>query len=108
MATKKQKREAGLAKREAFLAEEREIGRKSIEAGQRRREAEALKAWEKGHVKHYKFVDECPHCTAIKEEQTRKRAADVIAKLHAAATKKLSPDTEIEGVSVEEDQRVSA
>lgn len=113
MATKKQKHAAGLAKREAFLAEEAEIGRRSIEVAQRRREAEMLKAWERGHVKHFKFVDECPHCTAIKEEQARRKAAEVIERLHAAATKKaagnnLSPETEIEDANASDDLKVSA
>lgn len=82
MATKKQKHEAALARREAFIAEERELGRRAQECDRKRREAEKREAWEEGHKKHYKFIDECPHCADIKKrnkEAERKAAVDKIA-----------------------------
>lgn len=83
MATKKQKHEAALARREAFLAEEREIGKKALEKAQRDREKKHLEAWAKGHEKHHKFVDECPHCDIVKKKQVeaaRVKAIEKIAK----------------------------
>lgn len=89
MATKKQKHEAAVARREEFLAKEREIGQKAIEVDRRRREARQREAWEKGHKKHYKFVDECPHCSDIKAEQARKKAVEAVERVAAAAQKRL-------------------
>lgn len=112
MATKKEKRAAALARREAFLAEEAELGRLAIEQAKAERHEKNLKSWEKGHEKHYKFVDECLHCTAIKQEQARQTAASAVAKLAAASGERLSqarketidlsrcPKAEIEGVDV--------
>lgn len=85
MATKKQKHAAAVARREEFLAKERAIGAKAIEVEARKREARTRQAWEMGHKKHYKFVDECPHCTTIKEEQARKKAAEAVERVAAAA-----------------------
>jgi hypothetical protein len=107
MATKKAKRAAGLAKHEAFMAEQAELGRQAIERGKAERHQKLLQDWEKGHQKHYTFVDECPHCTIIKQEQARQKAGEALAKV-AAATKatqaaaRLSriPRAEIEGVDV--------
>lgn len=86
MATKKQKREAALARREAFLVEEREIGRQALEKARREREEKALRDWTKGHEKHFKFVDECPHCAKIKKEQAEKARLAAIEKI-ALSTK---------------------
>jgi hypothetical protein len=107
MATKKAKRAAGLAKHEAFMAEQAELGRQAIERSKIERQQKLLREWEKGHEKHYVFVDECPHCSHIKEEQARQKAAEAVAMV-AAATKaaqaaaRLSriPRAEIEGVDV--------
>lgn len=106
MATKKQKRAAGLARREAFLAEQAELGRQAIERGkQQRLEAEQRKLVE-AHETHYKFEDRCGLCDTIKEEQARKRAADALNKVGFATKEqreaRLSriPKAEIEGVDV--------
>ena len=85
MATKKQKHAEALARREEFLAKERAIGKKAIEVDRRRREARQREAWEMGHKKHYKFVDECPICTDIKKEQARKKAVEAVERVAAAA-----------------------
>jgi hypothetical protein len=85
MATKKQKHAAALARREAFLKEEAEIGRQAIEVAAKRREIENRNAWKQGHEKHYKFVDECPHCSDIKREQAEKARIAAIEKVAAAA-----------------------
>ena len=89
MATKKQKHAAAVARREEFLAKERAIGEKAIEVDRRRCEARTREAWEKGHKKHYKFVDECPICTDIKKEQARKKAAEAVERVAAAAKETL-------------------
>ncbi len=87
MATKQQTHAAALLKREKFLAEERELGRKAIEAARHQREAEARKAWQKGHEKHFKFVDECPHCSEIKRKQKKDARRESIEKVvHASKT----------------------
>lgn len=87
MATKKQKHAAAVARREEYLAKERAIGQKAIEVDRRRREARAREAWAQGHKKHYKFVDECPHCSDIKKEQARQVAAEAVERVAAAAKK---------------------
>lgn len=84
MATKKQKHAAALARREAFLKEEAEIGRMAIEVAAKQRAIEARKNWQKGHEKHYKFVDECPLCTEIKKDQAEKARLAAIEKIAAA------------------------
>lgn len=109
MATKKQKHAAALARREEFLAKERSIGQKAIEVDRRRREARVREAWEKGHKKHYKFVDECPHCTTIKEEQARKKAAEAVERVAAAAKKMLelsAPADRSATPTLEEDESI--
>ena len=80
MATKKEKRARGLAKREAFLANERELGRKAIEADHKRRAIEARKRWETAHEKHYKFDDDCPLCAEIKAKQAIEKLASAAGK----------------------------
>jgi hypothetical protein len=87
MATKKQKRAEVAARTEAFLEEQRQIGLAAQEADRRRRELENRKAWEKGHEKHYKFVDECPHCKEIKAKQVEKQRRASIAKIAEATAK---------------------
>ena len=97
MATKKQKHEAAVARREAYLAEQREIGQRAIEAAARKREIENREAWLKGHEKHYKFIDECPHCTDIKKAQSEKArlaAIDKVVKASAAALAKARKEDE--------------
>lgn len=96
MATKKQKHAAALARREKFLAEERELGRKAIEAARHQREAEARKAWEKGHEKHFKFVDECPHCAEIKKKQARAASRAVVEKVALASKSKLLEEVSLQ------------
>lgn len=85
MATKKQKRAAVAARTAEFLEKERALGQKAIEVAARKREIRNREAWKKGHEKHYKFVDECPHCTDIKKEQERKKAAEAVERVAAAA-----------------------
>lgn len=85
MATKKQKHAEAMARREAFLADQREIGRQAIEKARRERESKELAAWEKGHQKHFKFVDECPHCAIVKREQTEAARLKAIEKVAQAA-----------------------
>lgn len=89
MATKKQKHAEAVARREVYLAKEKAIGEKAIEVAARKREARIREAWATGHKKHFKFVDECPHCTTIKEEQARKKAAEAVERVAAAAKKLL-------------------
>lgn len=106
MATKKAKRAAGLARREAFLAAEAELGRQAIERGKIERHEKALESWKKSHEKHYVFEDACPHCATIKEEQTRQRAAAAMHRVGAPTKKQMEarlsrhPKAEIEGVDV--------
>lgn len=85
MATKKQKRAEVAARREAYLEEQRQIGLAAQEADRRRREIKNLELWEKGHEKHFKFVDECPHCARIKKEQKEKARRESLRKIAEAA-----------------------
>ena len=107
MATNKQKRAAGIAKHEAFMAEQAELGRQAIEEAKKERHEANLKSWERGHAKHYVFVDECPHCTIVKQEQAKQKAAAAVAKVASATLKQQAaarlsrvPKAEIEGVDV--------
>lgn len=58
MATKKQKREAALAKREQFMKEERERGLEALASDRRRREAEEEAAQERirGMMGRYRAI----------------------------------------------------
>lgn len=96
MATKKQKREAALAKREAFDREMRELGLKAQRADQEKREREHLQVWEKRHEKHYKFDDQCPHCEAIKKGLRTKSATAAINKM-PRPTQRKSPAPKLTG-----------
>ena len=87
MATKKQKRAEVAARREAYLEEQRQIGLAAQEADRRRRELENRKAWEKGHEKHFKFVDECPHCAEIKKEQKERARRESLRKIAEATAR---------------------
>ena len=62
MATKKEKRARAEAKREAFLAAERERGLRALSTSRKIREADNRKSWERDHETHFRFVDECPLC----------------------------------------------
>lgn len=72
MATKKQKHEQALARREAFLAEERVRGAKALKKEHDRRERENWEAWRNQHDKKHVVVEfnepclekvkECPLC----------------------------------------------
>lgn len=95
MATKKQKREAGQAKREAFEAEMRESGLRALRAEQEKREREHLQVWEKRHEKHFKFDDECPHCDVIKKGLRAKAATSAISKM-PRPTQRKSPAPKLE------------
>lgn len=68
MATKKQKRALALAKREAFLEEERLLGLKAQEAAQKRRERRRVfKAEHKLGCHGNVPVAGCPECSEIFE-----------------------------------------
>uniref|UniRef100_A0AAU7GXL5 Uncharacterized protein n=1 Tax=Streptomyces phage Scarif TaxID=3158858 RepID=A0AAU7GXL5_9CAUD len=58
MATKKQKREAALAKREKFLKEERERGLAALQADRERRDKEVLEMKQKARSinDHYRAI----------------------------------------------------
>lgn len=84
MATKKEKHAAAVAKREAFLAKEREIGAKAIQVAAHKRAIEMRKAAEKSHEKHYKFDNDCPVCAEIRSKQAVDRIAAAAAKAGAA------------------------
>lgn len=70
MATKKQKHEAAVARREKFMAEVRRTGLEAQRKDRERREAQMRKATEKAHEKHYKFVDDCLHCKAARNKES--------------------------------------
>lgn len=108
MATKKQKHAAALAKRQAYLDKEKAIGQQALEAERRRREIRNREAWEKGHKKHYKFVDECPHCSDIKAEQARKKAVEAVERVAAAAQKRLDDARTPISHLADEDEKQSA
>lgn len=103
MATRKEKHARGLAKREAFLEEERKLGQKAIEVGRKKREIEKRKADEKAHPKHYKFEDGCHLCTAIKAKQGSAKLVGAMGK-----PAKKSPAPEVKDKSSVEEEKVSA
>lgn len=77
MATKKQKREAGLAKHETFMANVRETGLKALRKDQERRRQKELDDWRENHNKRHswkKRIKECPHCR-IELAQARQASA---------------------------------
>jgi hypothetical protein len=67
MATKKQKRQRALEKREQYLEELRRENEFVLQQVREQRLWEARKAWEKPHEKHYRFVDECLLCAVAKQ-----------------------------------------
>jgi hypothetical protein len=73
MATKKQKRLAGIAKREKFEREERERNARILEGVRENRRRQLKQEWEANHEKRHtdndKLVDECPWCQDIKKAQ---------------------------------------
>ena len=78
MATKKQKRAAALARREAFLAEERERGLNALRKERERRAYEARKEWQEQHDKKHswkKRIKECPIC---KDEIKAAKRAELV------------------------------
>lgn len=89
MATKKQKRQAALAKHEAFMAEIRRTGLEAQRKDRVARTQELLKAQEKPHEKHNKFEDWCLHCQIIikaiaRGEDPRPKKAPVKRKSRSA------------------------
>jgi hypothetical protein len=98
MATKKQKHAQAVAKREAFEAEMRESGLRAQRADQERRDRENRQAWEKQHEKkHFKFVDECPHCQDARKNLQSKKATEAISKM-PRPTLRRSPAPQIEEI----------
>lgn len=94
MATKKQKREAGIKRHEAREAERRRTGLAAQRADQAERFRQKLNEWEDVHLnKHHKFVDECPHCQIIKAAlsrgKTHKEAQDELKDVRLSSR----PDT---------------
>lgn len=75
MTTKKEKREATLAKREKFMAQNKQDGLASIRRARVRREQKNYRDWEDTHTKKHnskKWGADCPWCkddqkAAIKE-----------------------------------------
>lgn len=83
MATRKQKHEEALARRERFLEEQRRTGLAAQKRDRAERFRQQLSLWEDGHnKKHHRFVDECPHCqiirAAISRGKTAKEAKDEV------------------------------
>lgn len=65
MATKKQKREAAIAKHEAEMAEIRQTGLTAQRKDIQHRRRQELQEWEDNHKKNHswtKRIKECPHC----------------------------------------------
>lgn len=65
VATKKQKREAALKKREKYIQAEREIGLAALEKSRALRQIELREQWRKQHEKKHswkRLVKECPLC----------------------------------------------
>lgn len=83
MATKKQKREAALARRAEFEAEVRAEGLRAQAADQARRKVETERKQEEAHKVHLKrnrFHDECERCAKVKAQQAIDRLAKAAAK----------------------------
>lgn len=100
MATKKQKRERGLAKRAEFEAEVRADGLKAQAADRERRKAEEARMWDdahKTHLKRNRFHDKCPNCAKVKAKQ----ALDKIAK---AAELKKAGVSDVDNIHLTEDE----
>lgn len=71
MATKKQKREAGLAKREKFLETVRLEGLKAQQLDHLRKERKNYQKWEEKHNKSHgprEREEACPWCRDIQED----------------------------------------
>lgn len=78
MATKKEKRQRGLERHQERMEAYRQEGLKALKLDRARRFKEKLKEWEKIHnEKHFKFVDECPHCQVVRAASNTKVEADV-------------------------------
>lgn len=74
MATKKQKRQRGLERHQQFMETYRQEGLKALRREKARRFREKLKEWEQVHTdKHFKFVDECPHCRVIRAASKKEK-----------------------------------
>jgi CRISPR/Cas system-associated protein Cas10 (large subunit of type III CRISPR-Cas system) len=100
MATRKEKHARGLAKRDAFLEEERKLGQRAIEVAAKKREIEKRKATEKAHEKHYKFDKDCSLCDEIKAKQA---AGKLVGAMGKPAKKTESPEVK-DTTSVEEEK----
>lgn len=113
MATRKEKHARALAKREAFLAEERKLGERAIEAAQKKREIEKRKMDEKAHEKHYKFEDDCTLCKEIKTKQAAEKLVGAMGKPPKKSPKKtihemVAESPEVEDTTSVEEEMVSA
>lgn len=104
MATKKQKHQAAVERREQYLEEIRLENLAILRKEQERRKIDIAKAWEKQHEKHFKFIDDCPHCTELK----RKQAVEKIEKIKEAARKTGTLFTEAVGMAIKEKEKASA
>jgi len=89
MATKKQKREAALARRAEFEAEVRADGLKAQAADRAKRKAEEERMWDdahKVHLKRNRFHDKCPNCARVKAQQALDRLAKAANRAAKAAS----------------------
>ena len=76
MATRKETRERVRRKREEYMALYRAEGLRALQKDKARRFREKLKEWEKVHnEKHFKFVDECPHCLVVRSAAKKEPAS---------------------------------
>lgn len=76
MATKKQKREAAMAKHEHRMEELRRTGLEAQQKDRAHRQQKELDAWAENHRKNHswkKRIKECPHCRI---EMTAARIAE--------------------------------
>lgn len=97
MATKKQKRQAGIERHQREMETLRQTGLAAQKAGRVERLRESLKEWEELHNdKHFKFLSECPHCgiiqRAINQGRKRKDGVEDIEKILNPPYRKPEPE----------------
>lgn len=100
MATKKQKREAALARRAAFEAEVRAEGLEAQRKDRERRAAETQRMWDdahKVHLKRNRFHDKCPNCARVKAQQAIDKLTKAVVKSREQYTP--GPDGKHPGVT---------
>lgn len=78
MATKKQKRQAALEKRERFMESLRISNLQNLRKAREHRVQEDRELWQKQHDKKHNWknrLHECPHCSDILREQKNQAAS---------------------------------